>query len=128
MDTQTFEIQGRTFELARQTRANIDRVQEIIQDNAAKRQEMIEWFDEQTEEVENPSDLDSDEMEARAEEELGYSEVMGEFEIRYEIFKAATVGPHEDIDVEEITWPVLEEVRTSFLPPQMRLLREPTTS
>jgi len=128
-DRKEYTFQGHQFTLKPQTKANIDRVHEIIQENARKRGEMIEWVEERVQEVEKSEDeLDKDALREQAADELGYTEVAGEFEIRFEIFRAAVDGPHDKIDHSELTWPELEGVRTDFLPPQMRLLSGQTPS
>lgn len=128
-DAKEYTFQGETFRLKPQTKANIDRVHEIIQENARKRSDMIDWVEERVRELEeSEEELDKEALKEEAKEELGYAEVAGEFEIRYDIFRAAVEGPHDKIDHSALTWPELEEVRTDFLPQQMRLLNGPTTS
>lgn len=121
-DRPTYEIQGYEFTQKRRTKANIDAVRDIVQENEEKRAAMYEWMQEQAEEVGDPTELDGDEMREKAIDELGYDSVMGPWEVRRVMFEEILDGPHEHIDIEQVTWDELEEVRTDFLPPQMRLL------
>ncbi|ATU47034.1 hypothetical protein [Salinibacter phage M31CR41-2] len=117
-----YEIQGYEFNLVPRTKANIDSVQSIIEDNEEKRRKMIQFVQDLAEDKDDPTDLDTDEAEAKAKEELGYAEVMNQWELRRAIFKEALSGPTDQLDMEQVTWDQLEEVRTDFLPPSMRYL------
>lgn len=117
-----YSIQGYEFSMVPRTKANIDEVQGIVEENEERREEMFEFLQDLTSEDENFEDLDTDEVEEKAEEELGYTEVMDQWEIRRKMFNMILEGPHDQIDIEQVTWDTLEEVRTDFLPPSMRYL------
>jgi hypothetical protein len=117
-----YEIQGYEFNLKPRTKANIDAVQSIVEENEEKRQEMYEFIQSLSENEEDFTDLDPDEAEEKAKEELGYTEVMDQWELRRTMFKEILQGPIDQLDMEAVTWDQLEEVRTDFLPPSMRYL------
>lgn len=116
------EVQGYKFDYVPRTKANIDRVREMVTGNEEKREEMYEFVEEKAQRLDPGESLNREEVEAEAKEQLGFTEVLGPWELRYEIFEMALDGPHEHIDREKLTWDVLEEVRTDFIPKPMRLL------
>jgi len=116
-----YKIQGYEFNLIPRTKANIDEIHEIIEENEKKRGKIVEFLEDLADSGEI-TDISGDEAEKKAKEELGYSSVKGDWEIRREIFRTVLDGPHDQIDIEQVTWDTLEEVRTDFLPPQMRYL------